>query len=317
MAIIDGRFLSCGNKNLYIKPTGAGLPAIVIETAWGSLSAEWQPVQNELSKHTTVISYDRAGYGESPANIKPRSGKQIISELYTLLSNTGIPGPYMFIAEAAGGFYIQHFARLYPELVAGLILVDSTTDRIFEFDELDAPKFQEVLSLHKRMEGLKAFTVMQEDDFNKTVPHFLKDLFPQFPEDLQQQITAYMCDQQLYKTVIDEYEALHESVNSFREAGDFPNVPVSILCRDPEIMIATAKQIGVPEDEAKLVEELWVKHSESLQSLSDDTSFQIVKGGVSSLHLSHPQVIVEEALKMLDKLSGLSALMQEGRVFEI
>jgi pimeloyl-ACP methyl ester carboxylesterase len=317
MAIIDGRYLSCGNKNLYIKPTGSGLPTIVIETAWGSLSAEWQPIQDELSKHTTVISYDRAGYGESPTNISPRSSKQIVNELYTLLSNTGIPGPYLFIAEASGGFYIQHFARLYPELAAGMILVDSTTSRIFEFDELDAPKFQEVLSLHRRMEGLKAFTLMKEDDFNKTVPHFLKDLFPQFPKDLQQQITAYMCDQQLYKTVIDEYEALRESVEQFANAGDFPQIPLSILCRDPKIMIETAKQIGVPEEEAKLVEDLWLAQSEALQSLSNDTSFKIVEGGVSSLHLSHPQIIIEESLKMLDKLSGLSALMQEGRVFEI
>ncbi len=317
MAIIDGRYLSCGNKNLYIKVTGAGLPAIVIETAWGSLSAEWQPIQDELSKYTTVISYDRAGYGESPENIKPRTSTQIASELYTLLSNTGIPGSYVFIGEAAGGFYSQHFAKLYPDLVAGMILIDSTTDRIFEFDELNAPKFQELLSMPRRMEGLRAFTIMDEEDFNKIVPNFLQDLFPQFPVELQQQITAYMSDQKLYKTVLDEYDALKESIEAFRKAGDFPQVPLTILTRDPEVMVATAKQLGVPEEEAKMAEDLWRQHSEDLAALSKHSEFKIVKEGISTLHLSHPDEIINEAKSMLDKLSGLSALMQEGRVFDI
>ena len=317
MAIIEGRYLGAGDKNLFIKLTGKGLPAIVIETAWGSLSAEWQPIQEELSKFTTVISYDRAGYGESPENVKPRSSSQIVRELYNMLSNTGIPGPYIFIGEAAGGFYVQHFAKMYPELAAGMILLDSTTDRVFEFDELDAPKFQEIASLKRRMEGLKAFTVMSEKDFNKTVPHFLKDLFPQFPEDLQQLLTAYMSDQLLYKTVIEEYEALEESVDAFREAGDFPDIPLTILSRDPNVMIQISKQIGIPEEEAKLAEDLWLQQSESLKSLSTQSEFKIIENSSSSLHISHPQVVIDEAKAMLEKLSGLSSMMNEGAVFEI
>ena len=317
MAIIDGRYLSAGKKNLFIKPTGEGFPVIVIETAWGSLSAEWQPIQEELSKYTTVISYDRAGYGESPAGDKPRSSTQIVFELYSMLSNTGIPGPYIFIGEAAGGFYIQHFAKLYPELAAGMILLDSTTDRVLEFDELDAPKFQEIASLKSRMEGLKAFTVMSEDDFNKTVPHFLQDLFPQFPQELQQQLTAYMSDQLLYKTVIDEYEALEQSIEDFRNAGDFPNIPLTILSRDPKIMIQISTQIGIPEEEAQMAENLWSEHSEELKSLSNETTFKIIEGSTSSLHISHPQIVIDEAKTLLDKLSGLSSLMNEGAVIEI
>lgn len=317
MAIIDGRYLSAGKKNLFIKPTGEGLPAIVIETAWGSLSAEWQPIQDELSKYTTVISYDRAGYGESPAGEQPRTSSQIVFELYTMLSNTGIPGPYIFIGEAAGGFYIQHFARLYPELAAGMLLLDSTTDRVLEFDELDAPKFQEIASLRSRMEGLKAFTVMSEDDFNKTVPHFLKDLFPHFPKDLQQQLTAYMSDQLLYKTVIEEYEALEESIEEFRHTGDFPNIPMTILSRDPKIMVQISTRIGIPEEEAQMAENLWTAHSEGLKSLSKDTTYKIIENSTSSLHLSHPQIVIDEAKALLDKLSGLSSQMNEGAVFEI
>jgi len=316
MAILDGRFIGSGNKNLYIKPTGAGLPAIVIETAWGSLSSEWQPLQEALSQLTTVISYDRAGYGESPENIKPRTGKQIVAELYTMLSNTGIPGPYLFIGEAAGGFYVQHFAKQYPELVCGMILLDSTTSRIFEFDELDAPKFQEVASINKRMEGLRAFVEMDENDFNNTVPHFLKDLFPNFPDDLQEQLTAYMCDQKLYRTVMDEYDALKESIDLFKILKEFPNIPLTVLCRDPKLMIEISKQIGVPEEEAKAAEDLWIEHLKELQTLTDDCKFEIVENSTQSLHLSNPAKVFEEAKSMLEKLSGLTQMMNEGRILE-
>jgi len=316
MAILDGRFIGSGNKNVYIKPTGNGFPAIVIETAWGSLSSEWQPLQEALSQFTTVISYDRAGYGESPENIKPRTSKQIVSELYTMLANTGIPGPYIFIGEAAGGFYVQHFARMYPDLVCGMILLDSTTSRINEFDKLNAPKFLEIASVSRRMEGLRAFVEMDENDFNNTVPHLLKDLFPNFPEDLQTQLTEYMCDQTLYRTVLDEYDAFNESIESFNKSGAFPNIPLTILCRDPRIMIEVSKQIGVPEEEAKMAEDLWVEHLKELQSLSSDCKFEIVENSTQSLHLSNPKVVYDETREMLEKLAGLTQMMNEGRIIE-
>ena len=49
-----------GGVKLFAKVEGNSTPAVVIETGGGACSSEWILVQKELSKHTTVISYDRA-----------------------------------------------------------------------------------------------------------------------------------------------------------------------------------------------------------------------------------------------------------------
>jgi pimeloyl-ACP methyl ester carboxylesterase len=59
---------------------------------------------------------------------EPRDAKQISSELHTLLSKAGIEGPYVLVGHSLGGMYMQTYAARYPEEVAGVALVDSSTE---------------------------------------------------------------------------------------------------------------------------------------------------------------------------------------------
>jgi pimeloyl-ACP methyl ester carboxylesterase len=66
--------------------------------------------------------------GWSEMGPEPRDAKQISSELHTLLSKAGIEGPYVLVGHSFGGMYMQTFAARYPEEVAGVALVDSSTE---------------------------------------------------------------------------------------------------------------------------------------------------------------------------------------------
>ena len=82
----------------------------------------------EVSDTTRVCAYDRAGMGWSEMGPDPRDAKQITGELHTLLGKAGIEGPYVLVGHSFGGMYMQTYAARYPDEVAGVALVDSSTD---------------------------------------------------------------------------------------------------------------------------------------------------------------------------------------------
>ncbi|MDQ3827610.1 MAG: alpha/beta hydrolase, partial [Actinomycetota bacterium] len=90
------------------------------------MSADWANVQRVVAKTTRVCAYDRAGMGWSEPGPEPRDAKQISSELHTLLKGAGTVGPYVLVGHSTGGLYARMYAALYPEEVAGMVLVDSS-----------------------------------------------------------------------------------------------------------------------------------------------------------------------------------------------
>lgn len=55
----------------------------------------------------------------------------MVRDLHRLLGAAGIEGPYILVAHSLGGLLARSYARIYPREVAGVILVDATSDRDF------------------------------------------------------------------------------------------------------------------------------------------------------------------------------------------
>jgi pimeloyl-ACP methyl ester carboxylesterase len=123
-----GEMVDVGGYNLHINCMGQGSPTVVLDAGALGFSAQWVRVQREVSGTTRVCAYDRAGMGWSETGPDPRDAKQITGELHTLLSKAGIEGPYVLVGHSFGGMYMQTYAARYPEEVAGVALVDSSTD---------------------------------------------------------------------------------------------------------------------------------------------------------------------------------------------
>jgi pimeloyl-ACP methyl ester carboxylesterase len=302
MSLIEGRYVGAGDKNLYVKISGLGDPPVIIETALGSISAEWWQIQEKLSEITTVITYDRAGYAESPKRKTDRTTKEMSMELFNMLSNIEAPGPYIIVGHSIGGLIAQHFTKMFPNQVAGLVLVDSLTVNEPEFDELDVPIYQQNLSVKARLENIKKLLELEKEEFDEYVTPMLQNLYVNFPDEIAAQILAYQTDKQLYETIIREYDGLKESIKMIKDIKGFPNVPVKVLCRDFEIMVRISKEIGLPEEEAKAVEELWLAHSKKLLDLSNNSEFVLVKNSNHSMHLSRPDAVIEQVQKIIEEI---------------
>lgn len=104
---------------------GHGSPTVIFEAGLGSGKRIWAPVFNRVSEVTQAVAYDRAGYGQSEAAEGSRDGLQIVLELRALLETEDIKPPYVLVGHSLGGTMMKLFAKMFPEEVAGVVLVDA------------------------------------------------------------------------------------------------------------------------------------------------------------------------------------------------
>jgi pimeloyl-ACP methyl ester carboxylesterase len=101
-------------------------PTVVLEAGMGSFSPNWYWVQSELAPTVRSVAYDRAGLGWSRRSPRQRDAQTIAMELRDALREASIEPPYVLAGHSFGGLPVRAFADLYPELTAGLVLVDAS-----------------------------------------------------------------------------------------------------------------------------------------------------------------------------------------------
>ena len=101
-------------------------PTVVLQSGLGDGQSAWRPLLSALQKRGPVFAYDRAGYGSAPGVDGTRDPCTIARELHELLRKEGIAPPYLLVGHSIGGLYQYIYARLYPDEVAGLVLLDPT-----------------------------------------------------------------------------------------------------------------------------------------------------------------------------------------------
>ncbi|HVN83763.1 MAG TPA: alpha/beta hydrolase [Candidatus Binatia bacterium] len=141
--------IDVGGHKLNIKCIGSGEPTIVLDAGRGDNLDIWFAVQPGIAGFTRVCAYDRAGYGKSDPGPLPRTSAQIVSELHALLTNSCLPGPYLFVGHSLGGLNIQLYARTYPQEVAGLVFVDGRPPGFYDgLNAFDPPLPPEIYKLY-------------------------------------------------------------------------------------------------------------------------------------------------------------------------
>jgi len=113
-----------GPHRLFYQLHGKGSPLVIIDVGVGESFQSWASVVAEISKTTSVLVYDRAGYGQSEMGPLPRDAKNEAADLKRLLRNAKIPGPVVLLGHSLGALNMQVFAHEYPEDVTGMVLLD-------------------------------------------------------------------------------------------------------------------------------------------------------------------------------------------------
>ena len=117
-----------GNPISYVASVGLA-PTVVFESGLGDGFSVWADVYEMVQNFAGVFAYSRPGYSAGfNRQIKlgsERTADESAGLLREILTSSSIPAPYILVGHSIGGMYVLEFARDYPELVAGLVLVDA------------------------------------------------------------------------------------------------------------------------------------------------------------------------------------------------
>lgn len=119
------REIDVGGRILHCRIFGRGRPAVVLLSGFDCSQYYWDGIVHPIAKKTTVITYDRAGYGKSEAGTRPVNGKHSARDLKNLLKSLPVDPPFLVVGHSYGGKIARRFAADYPELLHGLVLIDS------------------------------------------------------------------------------------------------------------------------------------------------------------------------------------------------
>jgi pimeloyl-ACP methyl ester carboxylesterase len=122
-----GRFsgwFDVGGRRLFLRCVGQGSPTVVFE---GGLTTDWYKLQNQVASFTRVCSYDHPNgpWSRSDPAPTPRTARDFVADLHTLLAVARVPGPYVLAGHSNGGLFTLLNASTHPRQVAGLVLIDA------------------------------------------------------------------------------------------------------------------------------------------------------------------------------------------------
>ncbi|GAB2714569.1 alpha/beta fold hydrolase [Kitasatospora kifunensis] len=119
-----GRLQEVGGRRLMVHRSGSGGPAVVFVSGASAVGLDYLNLHDRVAEFTTSVIYDRAGTGWSDPAELPRTAATAAEELRDLLHAIEVPAPYLLVGHSLGGGYARRFAQLFPDEVAGLLLLE-------------------------------------------------------------------------------------------------------------------------------------------------------------------------------------------------
>jgi len=292
-----GQRVDVGGYRLHLQTVGSGLPTVVLDAGLSDCSVNWCRILPEVAKFTRVCAYDRAGLGWSDAGPRPRSSEQIVRELHTLLTQAGIPGPYVLVGHSFGGYNVRLFAQEYPGAVAGLVLLDSA-------HEDQAARMPASL---KRLQAQWPQALRAQNPWTSfgIVRLFYTSSNPKLPGSQQPIDRALRSRSGYIATVLSECETFEQSAAQLKNAGPLPQVPLGVL---------TAGDLGknpppaIPPEDWTQWKAHWAQMQAELASRCSNSIHLILTNSTHLIQLDQPDAVVEVIRNVVTRARAQSAV---------
>jgi len=118
-----GEFVSIETHRLHMQCMGEGAPTILLDAGAGGWSMHWWAYQESLSAGNRVCAFDRSGLGWSEEGPRAYDGESISREAHVMLE-AAAEGPVVYVGHSLGANLAQIHYRLFPDDIAGLVLID-------------------------------------------------------------------------------------------------------------------------------------------------------------------------------------------------
>ena len=140
---IEGMF-DVGGHRLYLTCAGSGSPTVIYmhgSITDGNTIAHQNAtgISDALSGEYRVCRYDRRNVGNSDTVDAVQTPKDALEDLHRLLEAAEIEPPYVLLGASFGGMLAYLYANTYPDVVAGMLLLDSMFPDELSLDYLFPP----------------------------------------------------------------------------------------------------------------------------------------------------------------------------------
>jgi pimeloyl-ACP methyl ester carboxylesterase len=251
-----GRLVDIGGYGLNINCAGQGSPTVVFESGFGGPAMEWRLVQPQVAQFTRVCSYDRAGYGWSDAGPNPRTSAQIAEELHTLLHNAGEEPPYVLVGHSFGGYNVRVFNGLYPNDVAGMVLVDAAHEDQIEKMPANMKKSNEDAAKSAELQ-LKLAPLLLRLGITRLM---IRNLYAEtrVSRDILDELHYLNLQPKFVQATSAESAAISESANQVRESGNLGDKPLIVLTAGKLRINEAQLPKGVTKKDYEDLFDIWV-----------------------------------------------------------
>ena len=263
------RMINLGSHSLHAVVSGKGSPAVVFDGGIGARCEEYRQLQDRIAATTTVVTYDRAGYGLSEVGPLPRDSRMEVEELRAMLAELKIPRPYIFVGHSLGGLNVEVYAGLHAEEVAGMVL-------------LDPPPLGFILG--KEYMELASMAAQMTDDWQGIADR-----------GLHSQNEDQRAEAGFYQMLASEHRAMfNSSSQQASSVASFGAIPLVVMAS------------GVPNpifgDVAEPYQLYWAEQSEALSAKSSQGRFVFAETSTHRLHDDASDLVSEIVLSMVHSL---------------
>jgi pimeloyl-ACP methyl ester carboxylesterase len=280
----EGQLFDVDGSKLYAELCGnPGGVTIVFEPGLGDGSYSWCTYAPTLQKEFQTIVYDKGGIGRSEPSPFTDSPDGEANELKALLDAANIKGSIILVGHSRGGAITRRFAQLYPDIVTGIVLIDTTNEVMFE-DGISRAFYK----LDSILYALLGFT----NHFG--VPRLLHDMgSPILEREIDRNIidakgTSYLDEYNEYcfrssylQTVSRQTATVVEILDLVKNGPQAQNIPAYIVYE-------------VPLDEEKAdTEEMVGRCIQSIQRQFPRSESKIVYDAGHYIHITMPEVITK------------------------
>lgn len=284
--------LEINDKQMEFFQKGQKGKAILIVTGMACSFEEWHLICEALSLNDQIIMFHRPGLGASDIGDEERTTAQACKEINILLDRLKITEPILLIGHSYGGLIAQHYAKLKPQQIDGMILVDSTSEDLKKLNNLDLPVLNEGASDEEWIESCRIYEGMNEKELAALLQTTLSISQERLPESIQQKIIDFQYQPNLYKAMKSEVANWVEDAARIKALGSLEQLPLIVIGRDKSHMVKMGVEEGLPEGELALLEGVWEELVSEQAGLSSNSKLIFAEAAGHSIYLDRPEVII-------------------------
>jgi pimeloyl-ACP methyl ester carboxylesterase len=180
---IDKYRMATTKGKLQYNISGNGKPNIVLINGGSGPIEGWMKIITEISKSSSVFSYNRFGVTGSDKPKEPQDGMTIVRTLREALTLIGFEPPFLLVGHSLGGLYTNLYARLYPNEVAGVVFLESSHPKDLSLNEYQGKTVKAINKMFTMFDSLSSHKQFNEVNFVKETVNQIHqiDSFPEIP----------------------------------------------------------------------------------------------------------------------------------------